>query len=184
MKIFIVSDIHGSYEAIEKVIHHFHREKAQQMVILGDILYHGPRNPLPKGHDPKRVVEALNEIKDEIIAVRGNCDCEVDQMVLQFPITADYCVLLDQGHKLFFTHGHIYSEEKMPPLKKGDSFVYGHTHVAKALTMQGVNILNPGSISLPKGEIAASFAIYEDGIFSLYDLDFNLFESFQLKYGE
>lgn len=181
MKIFIVSDIHGSFEAIKKVLNHYQSANADQIILLGDVLYHGPRNPLPKGHDPKKVAELLNEFKAEIIAIRGNCDSEVDQMVLQFPMMAQYSVLLDRKRKLFFSHGHLYSEENLPPLKAGDAFIYGHTHIAKAQTFNGVNILNPGSISLPKGEIPATFAIYEEGVFMLYDLDFHLIDRFELK---
>ena len=128
MKYMIVSDIHGSGFYAQKAVDRFFEEKCGRMILLGDILYHGPRNELPKEYDPKRVAELFNGIKENILAVRGNCDAEVDQMVLEFPIRADYA-LLDAGEKLvFITHGHLFNEDNLPNIKKGDILLHGHTY--------------------------------------------------------
>ena len=131
-------------------------------MLLGDLLYHGPRNPLPEGHDPMRVAELLNATRGQIIAVRGNCDAEVDQMVLDFPCMGDFAELDDAGHKLFFTHGHVYSPDEHPALSAGDFFFSGHTHVKTSDVRDGITYVNPGSTSLPK-DGSRSFAVYEDG---------------------
>lgn len=180
MKILAVSDIHGSASACAEILKRFDEAKCDFLLILGDILYHGPRNPLPEGHEPKKVVEMLNEYKDKIIAVRGNCDAEVDQMVLNFPITSDYNVILMHGFKLFASHGHIYSEEKMPTLKQGDAFIYGHIHVPVLKKENGITILNPGSCSLPKGGSCASYGMIENNRFTLHALNGEVLDSIQL----
>lgn len=131
-------------------------------MLLGDILYHGPRNDLPKGYDPKAVIAALNPLKEEILCVRGNCDTEVDQMVLEFPIMAEYC-MLDMGDRLAFaTHGHHYSMEAMPPLRPGDLFLQGHTHVPGHWEKNGVVCLNPGSVAIPKQDSWHGYLILEE----------------------
>ncbi|MGL5961019.1 MAG: phosphodiesterase, partial [Cetobacterium sp.] len=127
MKIFVISDIHGSSYFLKKALEAFHKEKADQILILGDELYHGPRNPLPIDYNPKEVVEILNKYKEKIIAVRGNCDSEVDQMLLEYPIMSDYSIIFLNGKKIFATHGHIYNEDKMPNLSAGNILIYGHT---------------------------------------------------------
>ena len=121
MKWMIISDIHGSLDDLKKVIDIFGEEKMDRMILLGDLLYHGPRNPLPKGYQPKEVAILLNQYKDKIIAVRGNCDAEVDQMVLDFPMRADYSELYIDGHHFFMTHGHLYDEDHMPYFNQGIS---------------------------------------------------------------
>ena len=131
MKLFIASDIHGSEFYCRKMLDCYKNEKADKMLLLGDILYHGPRNDLPKDYNPKAIIELLNNMKDEILCIRGNCEAEVDQMVLSFPVLADYCVIYDGDTTIFATHGHKYNEDNLPPLKKGDILLNGHTHVPK-----------------------------------------------------
>jgi putative phosphoesterase len=172
VKLFICSDIHGDAECLEKIIAKFHEEKADKMLILGDILYHGPRNELPSGYAPKRVIAMLSELTDKIIAVRGNCDTEVDQMVLPFPILSDYSYILIDGLTLMATHGHKFSPEAPPPLSKGDILLGGHTHVLKIEPFGNGNLyVNPGSASIPKENNPKSYAIYENKTFVIKDLD-------------
>ena len=178
MKTYICSDIHGSPLYLEKMLEKFDQD-GDQLLILGDILYHGPRNPLPQGYEPKKVIELLNERKEKIIAVRGNCDAEVDQMVLQFPITSDYNVLLLDGFKLFMSHGHIYSNENLPVLQENDVFMFGHIHLPMAEKRNGIYILNPGSITLPKGGNPASYAVLENNTFCIFDFAENCIKSIQ-----
>ena len=162
MKYMIASDIHGSAYYCRKMLEAYKREKAQKLVLLGDILYHGPRNDLPLEYAPKTIIPLLNEQKDEILAVRGNCDAEVDQMVLEFPIMADYAVLeLGHGRTIYLSHGHIYHKDHLPPMKKGDVFLQGHTHVLQAEHKDGFIFLNPGSISIPKEGNPPTYAILE-----------------------
>ncbi len=179
MKYYIVSDIHGSPLNLEKVLAYFD-EDGDYLLLLGDILYHGPRNPLPEGHDPKRVAALLNERKEKIMAVRGNCDSEVDQMVLQFPITADYQILPFDGYKVFITHGHLY-EEGLPWVSKNDAILFGHIHIPVCERENGYLYLNPGSISLRKLDSAPSFAVLENDQFIIYDLDKNVINSVKIK---
>ena len=129
MKLMIASDIHGSAYYCEKMIDAFHREKADRLLLLGDILYHGPRNDLPKEYQPKKVIEMLNNMKEELLCVRGNCDTEVDQMVLEFPILADYAILSVNDRTIFATHGHQFNRDNLPMLKEGDILLNGHFHV-------------------------------------------------------
>ena len=129
MKLLIASDIHGSAYYCRKMLEAYEKEGAQRMLLLGDILYHGPRNDLPKEYAPKEVIRMLNEKKNEIYAIRGNCEAEVDQMVLQFPVLADYMILFAGERAIYATHGHVYNENHLPPLKPGDVLLHGHTHV-------------------------------------------------------
>lgn len=176
MKLMFVSDIHGSYSAIKRVIDIFEEEKADKLVILGDILYHGPRNPLPEGHNPKEVAILLNQYKDSIIAVRGNCDAEVDQMVLDFDVMSTYTRLYIDGRCFFLTHGHHYDREHLPSLNKGDVFVYGHYHIPVLDEDNGIYIVNPNSVSLPKqGE--KGYAIYDNNKITLYNLEKNIIKT-------
>lgn len=171
MKYLIVSDIHGCLPTLEKVLHFYHEHHFDILVILGDILNYGPRNGLPEGLNPKVIAEKLNEMATEIVAIRGNCDSEVDQMLLDFPILSDYTLLVDNGKKLFLTHGHIYNEEKRP--KNGyDIFCYGHTHLWKLEKAENKTIIcNTGSITFPKGGNEPTFAAYEAGTVTVYRLD-------------
>lgn len=150
MKWLIASDIHGSAFWCEKLLQAFEEEKADRLLLLGDLLYHGPRNDLPDGYAPKEVFRMLNGYKERIFAVRGNCDAEIDQAVLEFPMMADYCVLSEAGRLIFATHGHIYNDVSLPPLAKGSILLHGHTHVPRMEEKEGILFLNPGSVALPK----------------------------------
>ncbi|HHG8772421.1 TPA: phosphodiesterase [Raoultella planticola] len=172
MKLMFASDIHGSLPATERVLERFAQSGAQWLIILGDVLNHGPRNALPEGYAPAEVAVQLNRAAQRIIAVRGNCDSEVDQMLLDFPITAPWQQVLSQRARLFLTHGHLYSPEKMPPLAAGDVLVYGHTHIPVAEKRGDVFLFNPGSVSIPKGGFAASYGLLEGDrlqVLALYD---------------
>ena len=180
MKLMFASDIHGSAYYCEKMLECYRREKAERLWILGDILYHGPRNDLPKEYAPKKVIAMLNDIKEEICAVRGNCDTEVDQMVLEFPILADYSLLAADGLRLYATHGHVYNEQHMPPLMAGDILIHGHTHIYEIKKTGEHVILNPGSVSIPKGGNPPTYGILEDMVFSVRDLDGQILKSIEL----
>lgn len=153
MKLMFASDIHGSLPAAERVLELFARSGAQWLVILGDVLNHGPRNALPEGYAPAQVAEALNRVAERVIAVRGNCDSEVDQMLLHFPITAPWQQVLSERTRLFLTHGHLYSPDNLPPLAAGDVLAYGHTHIPVAEKRGEIFLFNPGSVSIPKGDL-------------------------------
>lgn len=168
MKIFIASDLHGSEFYTKMLINRFCEEKAERLILLGDLLYHGPRNDLPKDYCPKAVISMLNAYKDKILCVRGNCDAEVDQMVLEFPIMAEYAVLLLQGKMVYITHGH--KPELLSMAQKGDTVLSGHTHIPRYEEENGVLFLNPGSVSIPKGASAPSYMLWEDGVFSWHTL--------------
>ena len=169
MKFLIASDLHGDLCAARALLHVFERERADRLVLLGDILYHGPRNDLPAGYDPKGVIALLNGMKDRILAVRGNCDTEVDQMVLEFPVLADYAVLaLSNGALAYLTHGHRYNEQTPPPLCAGDVLLHGHTHVAGVTTcVGGQPCLNPGSLSIPKESTPPCYILLEGSTFTM-----------------
>jgi len=167
MKIMFASDIHGSAAAAKKIADTYNRERADRLVLLGDILYHGPRNPLPEEYNPQEVTNIFNSLKQNILCVRGNCDSEVDQMLLEFPIMAPYALLNADGHTMFLTHGHLYNEDQMPPIQNGDIFINGHTHVPCAFSKNDNIFLNPGSASLPKNDFAPSYMIYENGNFTI-----------------
>ena len=167
MKYMFASDIHGSAYYCKKMLEAYDKEKADRLVLLGDILYHGPRNDLPKDYAPKEVIALLNERKDDLYVVRGNCDAEVDQMVLKFPIMADYCIIMDGERTIYASHGHIYNENNLPPLKNGDIFIHGHTHVLRAENRETYTILNPGSVSIPKEGNIPTYAVLENGVFSI-----------------
>ena len=167
MKLLFASDLHGDASAMQALLAAFEKEGADRLVLLGDLLYHGPRNQLPSAYDPKRVIALLNEKKDVILAVRGNCDTEVDQMVLELPILADYAVLpLPNGGLAYLTHGHRYNEENPPPMTAKDILIHGHTHVAGVTKCRDGQIcLNPGSVSMPKGETPPCYMVLENSGF-------------------
>ena len=171
-KIFIASDIHGDAETTKKLLERYKESGAEKLVLLGDVLYHGPRNDLPAGYAPKKVIELLNPLKDEILAVRGNCDTEVDQMVLSFPVLAEYAFLTFDGLRIFAYHGHNFNTEKLPPLAKGDILLHGHTHIPAADSFGEDNwYVNPGSVSIPKMDSPKSYILYENRVFSFRTLD-------------
>lgn len=180
MKLFIASDIHGSGYYAEKMINAYKSEKCEKLVLLGDILYHGPRNDLPKEYAPKKVIPLLNELKDEIIAIRGNCDAEVDQMVLDFPIMDDYKIIDADGVKICITHGHVYNEEKLPE-ENFDVMLSGHTHIPKKIKIGKCICMNPGSVSIPKENSHHGYMIFENGKFLWKDFDGN---TISVKEGE
>ena len=177
MKLMFASDIHGSLHGAQKMAAAYENERADKLVLLGDLLYHGPRNPLPKKYDPQAVAALLNSMKQELLCVRGNCDCEVDQLLLEVPILSDYVLLYADGLTIFATHGHIYNETGLPPMKRGDILVHGHTHIPCALKHEGLCCLNPGSVSLPKQGFKRSYMVYENGVFVVKDFKGNLISS-------
>ena len=170
MKLMIASDIHGSAYYCKKLLEAYQREEADKLLLLGDILYHGPRNDLPHDYNPKEVIAMLNPMKKELLCVRGNCDTEVDQMVLDFPILADYCFIELDGHTIFATHGHVHNPKNLPMLKEGDILLNGHTHIPANQDMGTYTYMNPGSVSIPKEGSAHGYIIYDDG-FIWKDLD-------------
>ena len=180
MKLMFASDIHGSAYYCRKMLEAYQAEEAGRLILLGDILYHGPRNDLPKEYAPKEVIAMLNLMKNDICAVRGNCEAEVDQMVLDFPVMADYALILYGESNLYATHGHIYNENNLPPLKNGDILIHGHTHVLKAEKREDYTLLNPGSVSIPKEGNPPSYAILEDGLFTIKGFDGTIIKELQL----
>ena len=167
MKYMFASDIHGSAYYCRKMLEAYQKEQAQRLILLGDLLYHGPRNDLPRDYQPKEVIALLNANKNEIYNVRGNCDAEVDQMVLDFPVLADYALLEVEGRTIYASHGHVYHEDHLLPLKKGDVFIHGHTHLPRAEKREDYILLNPGSIAIPKGGNIQSYGILENGVFTI-----------------
>lgn len=198
MKYLIAADIHGSAFYCEQLLERFHEEGADKLILLGDVLYHGPRNDLPFGYEPKKVIDMLNAISDKIFCIRGNCDCDVDQMVLRFPIMADYAMIPYGAKTIFLTHGHKYGKDAVekycaemkayteakergemavmpdpiPALNPGDVLLQGHTHIATFSQLSnGVININPGSISIPKGGSSHGYLTFEDGVFVRYSMD-------------
>ena len=178
MKLLIASDIHGDAVCCKAMLDAAEKEGVQKILILGDILYHGPRNDLPEGYAPKKVIEMLNDVSDKLLCVRGNCDTEVDQMVLSFPVLSDTAFVYDTEADLtlFMSHGHKYSPDNMPPISGKTVFLYGHTHLLGKTEVRGIPCVNPGSISLPKGGNEKSYAIYECG-----ELEIKTFEGKTLE---
>ena len=164
MKLLVASDIHGSLSAARMVINAFETEQADYLLFLGDALYHGPRNPLPDEYDPAEVANLLNTYADKIFAVRGNCDSEVDQMLLDFPITAEYQNIPLSFTRVFATHGHIFDSRTIPKsVVSGDLFVFGHIHIPiLEANDAGILVLNPGSVALPKEGHPATYATISD----------------------
>lgn len=181
MKLMFVSDIHGSLYYAKKAIEKFKEEGASHLMVIGDVLYHGPRNPLPKDYNPAAVADLLNEYKDKIVAVRGNCDSEVDQMVLNFPMMGDYHIIMKENYKIFMTHGHLYNKNQMPELNAGDAFIHGHFHLPMAEKLGDAYYLNPGSITLPKENNPNSYAVLENDLFEIKDLEGHVIKSIELK---
>ncbi len=175
MKLMIASDIHGCAPACKKLLDIFAASGAERLILLGDILYHGPRNDLPEGYNPKEVIAMLSEYADKLFCVRGNCDTEVDQMVLPFPILSETALLFVDGATWFACHGHRAganpTANDLPKLPAGSVVLSGHTHIPVLETnADGVTLLNPGSTSIPKGGFPASYAVYEDGKFAVMAL--------------
>lgn len=181
MKWMIASDIHGSAYYCEKLLEAMKREQADRLLLLGDILYHGPRNDLPTGYAPKKVIEMLNEHKQDILCVRGNCDTEVDQMVLKFPILADYAVLTAGKRLIYVTHGHIYNNGHLPPIHPGDIILHGHTHIPVCEEYETHTYLNPGSVSIPKENSPHSYMTFDGREFAWKDLEGQAYRHYLLN---
>lgn len=172
MKWMIASDLHGSAYYCRKMLEAFEREGADRLFLLGDLLYHGPRNDLPREYAPKEVIPLLNGKKEKLLCVRGNCDAEVDQMVLEFPVLADYAVLPVGQRLIYATHGHIYHVKNLPPLAPGDVLLHGHTHVPAWTEFgQGNLYLNPGSVSIPKENSPHSYMTLEGNTMQWKELE-------------
>ena len=167
MKLIIASDIHGSAYWCGKLMELIEHENPDKIVLLGDLLYHGPRNDLPRDYAPKAVIPMLSGLKEKILAVRGNCEAEVDQMVLPFPCLADYALLCCDGVTMYLTHGHHANSDNLPPLTAGSIFLSGHTQVKIDREVEGIRCLNPGSVSIPK-DGSHSCLIFEDGSFRFH----------------
>ena len=180
MKLMIASDIHGSAHYCRKLLSALDREQAPRMLLLGDILYHGPRNDLPREYAPKEVIALLNPRREQLLCVRGNCDTEVDQMVLAFPILADYALLQLAGVTIYATHGHVYNTGHLPPLCPGDILLHGHTHVPAWEDHGDYRYFNPGSVSIPKQDSPHGYMILEDGLFLWKTLDGEIHHQEQL----
>ncbi len=170
MKLVIASDIHGSAYWCGKLMEVIQEENPDKVVLLGDLLYHGPRNDLPRDYAPKQVIPMLSTLADKILAVRGNCEAEVDQMVLPFPCMADYALLETDGMSFYLTHGHLWNPDKLPALQPGTVFLSGHTHVKMDEQRNGIRCINPGSVSIPKNG-SNSCLIYENGTFTVRILE-------------
>ena len=170
MKILIASDLHGSAYWCRRLMEEIEKEQPDRIVLLGDLLYHGPRNDLPREYAPKQVIPMLSSLKEKILAVRGNCEAEVDQMVLPFPCLSDFSQLYLDGRLMHLTHGHHQNPQNLPPLPQGSIFLYGHTHVKFDQVVDGIRCLNPGSLSIPK-DGSHSYIVYENGNFSFRILE-------------
>ena len=162
MKLMIASDLHGSARWTAALLEAYRAEAPDQLLLLGDLLYHGPRNDLPDEYDPKAVLAMLNGVADELLCVRGNCDAEVDQMVLDFPILADYAVFWWAGRRIYATHGHHFGEDNPPKLRQGDILLCGHTHVPRCADHGTFTYWNPGSVSIPKEASCRGYLLLDD----------------------
>ena len=181
MKWMIASDLHGSAYYCREMVKAFEREGADRLLLLGDLLYHGPRNDLPKDYAPKEVIPMLNQLKPKLCCVRGNCEAEVDQMVLEFPVMADYCILPVGQQLVYATHGHIYNLKNLPLLAPGDILLHGHTHVPAWTEFGEGNLyLNPGSLSIPKENSPHGYMTLEGETFQWKTLDGEVYHELKL----
>ena len=181
MKFLIASDIHGSSRYCSDLLSAYCREHADRLVLLGDILYHGPRNDLPEEYAPKAVAGMLNGQKEQILCIRGNCDADVDQMMLDFPILSDFAFLSVDGLRIYATHGHVFGPDHLPPLCPGDILLYGHTHIPSWEKRDGILCLNPGSLSIPKQNTPHGYMLLEHGSFTWKDLDGTVYHTLDLS---
>ena len=178
MKILIASDIHGSAKYCRALLDRCEKENAGRLLLLGDLLYHGPRNDLPEEYEPKQVIGMLNALKEEIFCVRGNCEAEVDQMVFSFPVLADYALMPLGDRMVFITHGHVYHKENLPPMKAGDILLHGHTHVPACEETGGIVYMNPGSVSIPKNGTSRGYMTLEGTDFTWKTLEGEIFNRY------
>jgi len=181
MKWMIASDIHGSAYYCAEMLKRLEAEHAGRLLLLGDILYHGPRNDLPRDYAPKSVIEMLNPLAGCILCVRGNCEAEVDQMVLSFPVLADYAVIMEGNTMIFATHGHHYHAGNLPPLQTGDVLLHGHTHIPCCEKVSGITVMNPGSVSIPKERTPHSYMTLEHGVFTWKTLEGEMYRECSLE---
>lgn len=181
MKLMFASDIHGSALWCGKMLEAFERENPAKLCLLGDILYHGPRNDLPEGHAPKEVIKLLNLYKNALLCVRGNCDTEVDQMVLDFPVLQESAVIFADGLEFFLSHGHHHNPQSLPPLNGGAVLINGHTHIPKTELVNGIHCLNCGSVALPKEDTPHCYMVYENGIFIWKQLESGEFMRYKVN---
>jgi len=181
MKLMIASDIHGCKKCCEKMLLAYEREKADQLILLGDLLYHGPRNGVPEDYDPASVIDQLNSVRTDLLCIRGNCDSEVDQMVLEFPILSEFAVLYAFGRRFYLTHGHVYNEKCPPKVSKGDIVLSGHTHIPVYSIHDDVVFINPGSVSIPKGGSRRSYLTIEEKAFIWKELSGEEYMRFALR---
>ena len=182
MKYLFASDIHGSFAACKAILSRLDAENADRLVLLGDLLYHGPRNPFSEDYNPLAISEMLNTLSPKPFCVRGNCDSEVDQMVLNFPIMADYTLLpLHNGRIAFITHGHLFNIHNMPQLNHGDLLIHGHTHIHTVEEHEGILYINPGSASLPHEEQPKSYMTldWNQGLFEIKAFDGTVIKTYQ-----
>ena len=181
MRIMIASDLHGSFECGKELLLRFEEEKCEKLLLLGDLLYHGARNDLPGGYDTKALTAHLNHYKDRILAVRGNCDAEIDQTVLEFPIMSDFLTLFVDGREWIATHGHIFNEDRMMPHSSGAVLLHGHTHLKVTEKRDDFYYVNPGSVSIPKDDAFGSYMVYENNRFTLKKLSGEALRVFELN---
>ncbi len=181
MKLMIASDLHGSAYYTKKLMDAYRQEGGEKLLLLGDLLYHGPRNALPEEYDCPSVADQLNAIKNEIVAVRGNCDCEVDQMVLEFPMMADYALLEINGLMLYATHGHLWNESSPPNMAPGTVLLNGHFHVPACNPHGSYLYVNPGSTSIPKGGSVRSYVVLEGKTFTWKDMDMKPYKKYTVE---
>ena len=180
MKLMVASDIHGSFKYCNKLVEQYKKEECDKLVLLGDILYHGPRNDLPDEYNPKGVIALLNSMSEEILAVRGNCEAEVDDMVLDFNVLAEYAILYIKKRLVFLTHGHKWNPENMPKLKKGDILFNGHTHISKIEEFGEILYVNPGSVSIPKENTPRGYIILTEESIIHKNLQGEVLEEYKL----
>ncbi len=180
MKLMIASDIHGSLKYCRELVERYKEEKCEKLILLGDVLYHGPRNDLPEEYNPKGVIALLNGMSEEILCVRGNCEAEVDDMVLDFNVLADYAILYHGKRMIFLTHGHKFNPQNPPKLKKNDILFNGHTHVSKIEEMDGYLYCNPGSVSIPKENTPRGYMIIDDVAITHKTLEGEVIETYSL----
>ncbi len=181
MKLMFASDIHGSAHFCRLTLDTYKKENAEKLILLGDLLYHGPRNDLPFEYNPKEVIKLLNNFKNELLCVRGNCEAEVDQMVLEFPVMAEYMIIYLDGKMAFITHGHIHNHKTPPPINDGDLLIHGHTHIPAAEKIDNYIYLNPGSVSIPKGGYKNSYMIYENNKFTIKTFESEIIKEISIK---
>lgn len=175
MKYLVISDIHGALHGAEMMMDAFTYHNCDWILCLGDILYHGPRNDVPEDYAPKKVIEIMNTQKDHITSVRGNCEAEVDQMVLNFPCMSDSNTIFIGNRRVFMTHGHLFSENNLPPLNKGDLFLSGHTHIPVVKETDGIFFGNPGSASLPKQNHPCTYGILDESSFTVFTAEHKVY---------